>query len=417
MRQNLTKCVPSKRHRVLGNTEWKPCCKGLLLLVAALTSNAWAQPRLVPANDAIVLPASVHAQNPQAKSLRELEQAWRQNRNDMPVALRYARAVFLLGLTEGDLRWYGAAKAALQPWWSATTLPADAHFLRALVKQGFHEFKGGIDDLGAAITLDPTQSEYWSWRFSLHLLTANMEAARADCAAIGQRFGNDEGQACSATLLYRTGQPQQAIPLFNRLVDLPDYQGPFTQDWLRYHQGEAYRVAGQYEQAIAVWEKHLQARPASHLIRLTLVELLNQQSQFAKARRLAESPSPTDALLVQSLLASRGLNDGQTQRLADQFENRMNNQALRGETLIERPTMVYLITYGRDNAQGLKLAADNWSTQNEPADAVLLVQAALKANQPKQAEPVLTWMTATGYTDPVLKALATELQTRLGTSR
>ena len=119
---------------------------------------------------------------------------------------------------------------------------------------------------------------------------------------------------------------------------------------------------------------------------------------------------------MQALLASRGLNDGDTQRLADQFENRMNNQALRGENLIERPTMVYLITYGRDVQQGLQLAADNWSTQNEPADAVLLVQAALKANQPKLAEPVLGWMAATGYTDPVLKALADELQTRLGKS-
>eukprot|EP01035_Chromulina_nebulosa_P000705 gene705-966_t len=41
------------------------------------------------------------------------------------------------------------------------------------------------------------------------------------------------------------------------------------------------------------------------------------------------------------------------------------------------------------------------------ADAVLLVQAARKANQPKQAEPVLGWMAATGYTDPV--HLATRL--------
>ena len=370
----------------------------------------------MPAPGQIVLPASVHAQNNQASSLREVEREWRKNRNDMPAALNYARAVFLLGLTEGDLRWYGSAKAALQPWWGTTTLPADGHFLRALVKQGFHDFKGGIDDLSAAIAIDPSQPEYWSWRFSLHLLTSNMPAARADCDAIGQRFGANEGQACAATLLYRTGQAQQAIALLNRLVDLPDYQGPFTQDWLRYHQGEAYRTAGQYAQAIAVWEKHVQARPNSHLVKLTLTELLNQQGQFAMAKRYADAASPTDALLVQALLASRGLKDGDTQRLADLFENRMNNQALRGESLIERPTMVYLITYGRDVAQGLQLAADNWSTQNEPADAVLLVQAALKANQPKRAEPVLGWMKTTGYTDPVLKALAEELQTRLGKS-
>lgn len=413
---HLTDVVPMSAHQVLIGFRWKPYCKGLLTLVMGVSLSAWAQPRLTPAPDQIVLPASVHAQNNQAGSLREVEREWRKNRNDLPAALNYARAVFLLGLTEGDLRWYGSAKAALQPWWSAATLPADGHFLRALVKQGFHDFKGGIDDLSAAIAIDPAQPEYWSWRFSLNLLTANMAAARADCDAIGQRFGRDEGQACAATLLYRTGQALQAIPLLNRLVELPDYQGPFTQDWLRYHQGEAYRTAGQVAQAIAVWEKHVQARPDSHLVKLTLTELLNQQGQFAKARRYADSASPTDALLVQALLASRGLKDGDTQRLAALFENRMSNQALRGESLIERPTMVYLITYGRDNAQGLKLAVDNWSTQNEPADAVLLVQAALKANQPKLAEPVLGWMVATGYTDPVLKALTEELQSRLGKS-
>lgn len=413
---HLTDVVPMSAHQVLIGFRWKPYCKALLTLVIGVSLSAWAQPRLTPSADEVVLPASVHAQSNQAGSLREVEREWRKNRNNLPAALNYARAVFLLGLTEGDLRWYGSAKAALQPWWTATTLPADGHFLRALVKQGFHDFKGGIDDLSAAIAIDPAQAEYWSWRFSLHLLTSNMAAARTDCDAIGQRFGRDEGQACAATLMYRTGQALQAIPVLNRLVELPDYQGPFTQDWLRYHQGEAYRAAGQYAQAIAVWEKHVQARPNSHLVKLTLAELLNQQGQFAKAKRYADATSPTDALLVQALLASRGLKDGDTQRLADQFESRMNNQALRGESLIERPTMVYLITYGRDNAQGLKLAAENWSTQNEPADAVLLVQAALKANQPRLAEPVLGWMAATGYTDPVLKALTEELQTRLGKS-
>ena len=268
--------------QLLVGFKWKPYCKTLAAGLALVSTAAWSQPRTAPPPEQIVLTASVHARSNQARSLREVEREWNKDRSQQPAALAYARAVFLLGLEEGDLRWYGSAKAALQPWWTETRLPAEAHFLRALVKQGFHDFKGGIDDLSAAIALDPTQAEYWSWRFSLHLLTANMAAARADCEAIGQRFGRNEGDACQATLLYRSGQAQQAIPLLNRLVDLPDSQGPFTQDWLRYHQGEALRVAGQTEQAIAVWEKHLQARPQSHLIRLTLAELLNQQGQHAK---------------------------------------------------------------------------------------------------------------------------------------
>jgi tetratricopeptide (TPR) repeat protein len=376
--------------------------------------GASAQERFTPQAEQIVLPASVHAQGNQADALREVERAWRQNRNNLDASLRYARAVFLLGLTEGDLRWYGSAKAALQPWWTTPALPAEGHFLRALVKQGVHDFQGGLDDLAAAIRIDPSRAEFWSWRFSLHLLTAQMDTARADCQDIRQRFGHDEAQACDATLLYRTGQAAQAIPIFNRLVALPDHQGALTQDWLRYHQGEAYRAAGQFAQAIAVWEQHLKARPDSHLVRLSLAELLNQQGLYAKARQHAASGSPTDALLVQWLLASRGLKDGDTQRLAKQFDSRMRNQALRRETLIERPTMVYLIRYGADPAEGLKLAAENWTTQNEPQDAVLLVEAALRLNQPRLAAPVLDWMARTGYTDAVLQPLAQQLQARLG---
>ena len=109
MAHHLTKLVPMSAHRVLIGFRWKPCCKALLALVIGVSLSAWAQPRLTPKSDQIVLPASVHAQNNQASSLREVEREWRKNRNHLPAALNYARAVFLLGLTEGDLRWYGSA--------------------------------------------------------------------------------------------------------------------------------------------------------------------------------------------------------------------------------------------------------------------------------------------------------------------
>ena len=151
-------------------------------------------------------------------------------------------------------------------------------------------------------------------------------------------------------------------------------------------------------------------------MRVALTDLLNQQGQFALAKRYAASKSPTDALLVQALLASQGLRDGETAALAEQVEGRLQSQALRQETLIERPQMIYMIRYGRHVAAGLTLAADNWTTQNEPADAVLLAEAALHQKQPKAAEPVLRWMEKTGYTDPVLAPLAQQLKALLGRS-
>lgn len=373
--------------------------------------------RFAPAPNQVVLSPSAQALGPQSAPLREAERDWRRSPNDEALAVRYARAAFVLGLAEGDLRWYGAAKAALLPWGTGPALSADGHFMRGLVKQGFHDFVGGLADLDAAIALAPDRAEMWSWRFSLHLLQSDMAAARRDCATIAQRFGANEGQACEATLLYRSGHAVQALPLLARLVALPDNQGESAQAWLRFHQGHALWVAGQAGQAVAVWRSHLGVQPRSHGIRLALVELLNAMGQPAEALRWADVPNPTDALLVQQLLASQALNNGRATQLATTVAQRLDAQALRGEGLIERPQMVFLITYGHDVAQGLKLAQANWATQNEPADGVLLVQAALQLKQPQAAQPVLDWAAATGYTDPVLQPLLAQAKQAMATAK
>lgn len=382
------------------------CWVGQAMAVSAGNPGSALPTRFMPPPADVVLSASVHAVDAGASLLRTLDQAWRRNPQDQNAALAYARAVFLIGLTEGDLRWYGSAKAALQPWWTATALPADGHFLRGLVKQGFHDFAGGLADISQAIALDEARPEFWSWRFALHLLISDLDAARQDCAAIGRLFGADELAVCQAILQYRSGQASVAAARFKQIVTLPGFAGPLAQDWLRLHWGEALRTAGQHDQATDVWQAHLARRPAAHPIRLALAELLNARGRHAEARTVARVPNPSDALLVQSLLASQALKDGDTDRLAAQVAARFDNQALRQEALIERPQMVYLIQYGRDPQAGLALATANWRDQQEPADAVLLLEAALLTNQPKAGAAVLDWMRKTGYTEPTLAGLA-----------
>jgi hypothetical protein len=376
----------------------------------ALASPVAAQERFRPADAAVVLPASVHAQGARAGALREIDKAWRTNPKDLNASLAYARAVFTLGMTEGDLRWFGSAKAALAPWWQATDLPADAYFLRGLVKQGFHDFGAGLQDIDKAIAREPQRPEFWSWRFALHLLLADMDAARRDSEDMARLFGPQEANVYRAVLLYRSGQPQPAIDLLQGLVGAATFQDASSQEWLGFHLGEALRVAGQPERAIAVWDKQLKASPQSHLLRLSLAELLNQQAQHRQAQKIAATEAPSDALLMQSLLASRGLKDGNEARLAAQLDARFTSQAQRQESLIERPRLVYLIAYGNDPAAGLALSIDNWKLQKEPPDAVLFAQAALALNQPRAAEPVVAWAEQTAYTDPQLKPLIAQLK-------
>jgi tetratricopeptide (TPR) repeat protein len=383
----------------------------------AWVSPAAAQERFKPAASDVVAASSVHGQTGRNGSLRALDQAWRAQPKNLDASLAYARAVFTLGLTEGDLRWFGSAKAALTPWWQATDLPAEGYFLRGLVKQGFHEFDAGLQDIQQAIAKEPRRAEFWSWRFALHLLLADMTAARQDTEEMARLFDMQEAHVYRAVLLYRTGQAQPAVDLLNTAIRAAYFQDPSSQDWLGFHLGEAHRVAGQSDKAIAVWDKQLKVNPKSHLLRLSLVELLNQQGKYRQAKTIAlgnagklGTSTITDALLMQALLASRGLKDPDEPQLAKQMADRLQSQALRKESLIERPKLIYLIAYGQDPAAGLALSIDNWQLQKEPPDAVLFIQAALAVNQPRAAEPVVQWSEQTGYTDPSLTRLVEQLK-------
>jgi hypothetical protein len=98
------------------------------------------------------------------------------------------------------------------------------------------------------------------------------------------------------------------------------------------------------------------------------------------------------------------------QSLAQQFDERMAAQDLRQDALIERPRMIYLIRFGKDVKAGLTMAADNWRTQNEPADGLLLLEAAVLLKQPQAAQPVLQWLEKTKYTDPAMTPLVAQLK-------
>ena len=388
-----------------------PTCHILLIAGVVLVSgSAFAQQRFLPEASTVVLPSSVHTLMGKSGSLRTLDKAWRANPEDLQIALAYARQVFNLGSSEGDLRWYGSAKAALKPWWQANDLPADGFFLRGLVKQGFHEFDGGLRDINQAIALDPNHAEYWSWRFSLHLMQANMDAAKQDAHEMQKLFGSEEANIYQAVLLYRTGQPLPALKLLDESIRSSGHQDAASQIWIGFHLGEAYRVANQPDKSLTLWRRLLKAYPQSHLLRLSLADLLNQKKKYEEAKAVATansltSSNLTDALLMQALIASRGLNATDEASLASQMAARLQTQSLRQELLIERPRLIYQIAYGNDLASGLALSIDNWRLQKEPSDAVLFLQAALALNQANAAEPVVRWATSTKYSDPQLSPL------------
>ncbi len=60
--------------------------------------------------------------------------------------------------------------------------------------------------------------------------------------------------------------------------------------------------------------------------------------------------------------------------------------------------------------RALQLARENWAEQREPADARVLLEAALAAGEPAAAAPVQAWLADSGLESVALRALAARLK-------
>ena len=367
-----------------------------------------AQTRFEPEDSAVLF--RVDFQFNKADGLRQAMEAWRANPQDISTATSAAKTAFLAASRHGDLRWLGTAKAMLDPWWVKPDLPSDTFFVRALVRQGMHDFGGALNDLNAAISADANQSQFWAWRFAVYMVRSEIAKASAECQAIGERFGAAEKESCSAVLLYRTGKPELAIEKFNELARHPDYQGENAQEWLAFHQGEARRVAGDVQAANKVWQSYLKQGRAAHGIQVALIDSLINVGDFASALRLNMGPQRSDALLVSAIQAAQALNNGQDAVLRADIEQRLMQRELRGESLNERPFVKYYLYVRQDPPKALEMATESWKTEREPADALLFAQAALRSGEPLQAISLLQWQMETGYREPELDRLLGQIK-------
>ena len=98
-----------------------------------------------------------------------------------------------------------------------------------------------------------------------------------------------------------------------------------------------------------------------------------------------------------------------TDPAAREMAARFEAAHLRGDTVHQREEARFALAVERDPARALRLAQQNWMIQREPADARILMEAAVAAGAPRAAAPALSWLADTGCQWPRLSALAASL--------
>ena len=378
-----------------------------LTVVFMACASAQAAP-FVPADDAVVLERLPDAGDSTARSLLRQHRALARDPRNLTMALDVARGDLDRSRARGDPRFLGRAQAALSPWPPSAAAPPEITLLRAVILQSNHDFTGALAALAQVLADRPRNAQAWLTRAAIHQAQADYGAAIADCGQFASFTLGLAPDVCTASAMALTGR----APLALRAVGLS----------LAINAGEAARQPG-----VAVWALTLAAETAGRLAdpsaeswfaRALAIDagdpyLLGAWSDWlldhdrpGEVVALLSGRTRIDPLLLRLALAEQAIRDpaaaGHIADLAARFEA----SRLRGDSVHRREEARFTLALLHRPDRALALARANWDVQREPADARILLEAALAANQPAAARPVLGWLQNNGVQDTRLTGLA-----------
>ena len=380
------------------------------LLLATTWSTASIAATLHPIDDGEVLERLPNRAMGDGATLGALHGALRADPNNLSLAVRTAHAYATLGRAESDPRYYGYAQAALAPWWDEAEPPVAVLVLRAVLHQAGHDFDAALDDLARALARNPSHVQARLTQALVLRAQGRVAEAAESCRELSGRTRPLIVATCLAAAESLSGTADRSYRALRRAEEGAADPSDEIRLWSLTVLGE---IAAQTGRA-AVAERHFRAalaldRRSTYLLG-ALADLLLDQGRFSEVRALLDGEIRVDALLLRLTEAEQALDDSRFEAHRADLAARFQADRRRGDSRHLREDSRFHLRILKRPERALELAQENWKTQREPADARLLLEAALAATAPQAAAPVLNWMSETGFDSSKLVELITALK-------
>jgi uncharacterized protein (TIGR02996 family) len=288
--------------------------------------------------------------------------------------------------------------------------------MRARILQFHHDFDGALVQLEAALKTDQFNADAWLLFANIEQVRGNVRASRAACLKLIPIADPLIGATCAASTAALGGHAQQGEQLLAHRLTQPSgaTRAELTWAWttlaeMRARSGDANAAEAAFKQALALAPDDVYARAAYADL------LLDNGRPRDASDLLGADPAQADATLLRAAIAARRSADADAAALAGNLAQRFAEARERGDRTHLREQARFALEVEQHPAQALELAQRNFTAQREPADARILLQAALAAKDVQAAQPALEWLRDTGIDAPQLQSLAQ--QVRIGARR
>ena len=306
----------------------------------------------------------------------------------------------------GDPRYIGYIQAALRPWWTMTDPPAAVRVLRAVVLQFDHQFEPALADLFAVLQRDPAHTTAAAWQLAIQMVRSDYAGARATCALLAPQVSALIAVACRAQVDAATGQAGKAAQSLHAALKSEAGADIGERLWSLTRLAEIEERRGNLPAAEAAFEQAQALNRPDVYLQAAHADFLLDRGRAAEVLQRLKNQGRADVLLLRLALAARAAGDPRAADLQRELQARFDAARLRGDTSHRKEESRHALALKGDVPLALRLAAQNWAEQKEPADARTLLEAALAARDKVAAQPVLQWLVDTGLESVVLRGLA-----------
>ena len=381
---------------------------GAAVLWAA--SGSPAAPYVPNRDDQVVERLPLRADDQAARELSALRAQWRRNPNDVGAATQLAAAYIDQAGAEGDPRYVGYAQSTLQPWWNTPDPPAPVRTLRAIVLQYDHRFDAALADLSAATRSDPDDALAWSWATAIHLVRADLDAARQSCEQLAELTPDLVGAACRAQIAALSGRAAAASASLRDALRAQRDADPALRLWALTRLAEIEERRGDVAAAERAYRDAMALQRPDVYLQAAYADFLLDRGRAGEVLTLLKDQTRADVLLLRLAIAAKAAQDPRRDNYARELAARFDAARARGDTSHQKEESRFALAVQGQPERALQLALANYRQQKEVADARIVLEAALAARRRAAAEPVLRWMAATGVESVVLRDLATQLE-------
>jgi tetratricopeptide (TPR) repeat protein len=350
------------------------------------------------------------AADPRSAELRQWRQQLSQQPGNAELAVRLARRYFEEVAAEGDPRYIGYAQAALAPWWALPDPPVDVRVMRALLRQFNHDFDAAVADLKAAVQQQPAHGEAWSWLAAIAMVQARYADARTACERLAPLASGLIGAACLASVDSVTGQSSRAVQSLQAALAQPGAAEPPERLWALTRLAETLERRGDFAAAEAAYRQALALGITDGYLQAAYADFLLDRGRAPEVLVLLKDRQRSDLLLLRLALAARAAQATAAKDWTAELAARFDAARLRGDSSHEKEESRFALALQGDKARALSLARQNFAVQREPADARVLLEAAVAAGDAAAAQPVLQWMQSSGVESVQLRMLAARLK-------